>query len=1147
MGSSVGETFINPEKFKQTLLRGSLIPLFFSLVLSAIFSVMVLHLVDVLKWVDHTNEVLAKIYSTKTMVFEGQSSLRGYVITKDNVYLDIYQKAKLTTDAEIDFLIQMSQDNPQQVSRYQRLKSLYNTWVEYSQEVVGFQTTEGMSQRFRTQDGRRIMEEIRQVFDEIIDMEETLLHQRNTDAKNTITLSIILIVIGSIFTGLFLAWYSRRQLTTVTESYSGALMQTAEQNNKLERQSYLKEIQINLSKKVSGNDNLEVVSNMVLESVCEIMRAKVGAFYLISGRNLVLQSSFALPKNANIEKTMEIGQSMLGQSVIEKRNFILNPVPKGYLKIQSAFGESDPTSLLIVPIVQGNTTIGVFEFGFARIISEEDQQLMTVLNETIAYLVSSAEFREKLQELLEQAQRHAEELQAQQEELRVVNEELEQQSRALKESHSRLENQQAEMEQTNQQLEEQTQELENQKNLLSQKNVELQDKTNEIKKASNYKSEFLANMSHELRTPLNSTLILAKLLIDNKPGNLTKEQTEYAEIIYNSGTDLLNLINDILDLSKVEAGKMNITPELVTIEGVVKHMEQIFRPIAQQKQLDFKIHVDENVPHDFITDRQRLEQIIKNFLSNAFKFTNKGGVSAHIYEEKGKIAFAVADTGIGMNPEEQTVIFEAFRQADGTTNRKFGGTGLGLSISKEFAHLLGGEISLKSAKGEGSTFILTLPKAFTPNMETSKKAVVTTKEVQPSSNAPAKNGFSFKDDREEIQNFARRMLIIEDDESFAKILYDLAREMKFGALVAETGDEGMSLAKSYQPNAIVLDVRLPDHSGMIVLDQLKMNTRTRHIPVHVISSEDFSRSALEMGAIGYMLKPVKKDELLVAFQNMSSILEQKVKHVLIVEDDNVQRNHISGLIQDNSVIVTAVESSKDALKQLSEKTFDCMIMDLSLPDMSGFDLLAKLSNESSTYSFPPVIVYTARDLTMEEEQKLRLYSGSIIIKGAKSPERLLSEVTLFLHKVETELPPERQKMLRDLRSREKNLEDRSILVVDDDVRNIFALTSALETHGAKILSARNGKEALEKLSPQIDLVLMDIMMPEMDGYEAMRRIRLSENYKDLPVIALTAKAMKDDKEKCIEAGANDYLPKPIEMEKLLSLIRVWLPQKRRFS
>lgn len=922
------------------------------------------------------------------------------------------------------------------------------------------------------------------------------------------------------------------------------------QRNKSENSSWIKDSANTAAASIRGELSPKEVSDNILTFFAQTTDFKVGALFIRKEHSPYFHFISGHAFSPESEKEVVIsGEGLLGQTAVDQKVKIITPIDNYKISMNTGLGESELHHIALIPLVSDNQTIALIELAFLEAPDENQIELMHTIAEMLAISLKSSEHKLKLAELLEQAQRHAEELQAQQEELRVVNEELEQQSKALKESHVRLENQQAEMEQTNQQLEEQTQELEHQKNLLNIKNAELEQKSGEIKRSSNYKSEFLANMSHELRTPLNSSLILAKLLIDNKPGTLTKEQVEYAQIIYNSGNDLLNLINDILDLSKVEAGKMTIVPELVIVEGVAKHMEQMFRAIAIEKKLELKIHVDENVPHDFITDRQRLEQILKNFMSNAFKFTQEGGVSLHIYEEKGKVAFAVADTGIGMSPDEQQVIFEAFRQADGTTNRKFGGTGLGLSISKEFGHLLGGEISVKSEKGSGSTFTLLLPKSYSPVSESAKKTEfipVVEPAPKPESSLP-KNGFSFKDDRENIQKFTRRMLIIEDDEDFAKILMSVAREMKFGALVAETGDEGLALAKSLQPNAIVLDVRLPDHSGMIVLDQLKMNTKTRHIPVHVISSEDFSRSALEMGAIGYMLKPVKKDELLVAFQNMSSAMEQRVKRVLIVEDDPVQRNHITQLISDSNVEVTAVETSGEALVQLSQKTFDCMIMDLSLPDMSGHELLSKLSNESSTYSFPPVIVYTARDLTDEEEQKLRLYSGSIIIKGAKSPERLLSEVTLFLHKVETELPPERQKMLRDLRSREKNLENRTILVVDDDVRNIFALTSALETHGAKVLTARNGKEALEKLSPEIELILMDIMMPEMDGYEAMKRIRLSETYKDLSIIALTAKAMKDDKEKCLEAGANDYLPKPLEMDKLLSLIRVWLPQKRSFT
>lgn len=929
--------------------------------------------------------------------------------------------------------------------------------------------------------------------------------------------------------------------------------------------SWIRAAMVDLTERIRGELGVKEISNRILFFLNEKIEAKISALYIKeNSKDLTYLTGHAFSPEEN-KKNIPVGEGLVGQAVIDKKILTLSSLSSEHVKVSSSLGESTITHLSVVPLMADDDVLAVVEIAHTRGIKEYEQEILNQMMDIAGVAIRSAQHKLRLNELLHQAQQFSEELQAQQEELKVSNEELEQQTKALKATHTRLENQQAEMEQTNQQLEEQTQALESQKSLLDEKNRDLQSSKNELeakaaelRKASQYKSEFLANMSHELRTPLNSTLILAKLLSDNKSGNLNEEQVKYADIIYNSGNDLLNLINDILDLSKVEAGKMTINPEIINLEHVINSMEQTFMPVSLEKKLEYKIEIDPTLPKEIITDRQRLEQILKNFLSNAFKFTQAGSVLFQIFPEGDQVAFAVSDTGVGITSQEQEVIFEAFRQADGTTNRKFGGTGLGLSISKELSQILGGEIKVSSIKGQGSTFTLIIPKHFkSPDVKTSSsikiplpkpeeiRPIQETKRLEKDQNLIQ---FSFKDDRDTIKNFSRIMLIIEDDEEFAKILFDLAHEMNFGAIVAPTGDQGMELAKEFIPHAIVLDIRLPDHSGMIVLDHLKMNTRTRHIPVHVISSSDFSRSALEMGAVGYMLKPVQRDKLAVAFQNMNSMLEQKVKHVLVVEDDKVQRDHIVNLISDSTVKVDAVETSREALENLSRRTYDCMIMDLSLPDMSGHELLSKLSNENSTYSFPPVIVYTARDLTVEEEERLRLYSGSIIIKGAKSPERLLSEVTLFLHRVETDLPPERQKMLSDLRSREKGLASQTILIVDDDVRNIFALTSALESYGAKIQSARNGREALEKVaSEEVDLILMDIMMPEMDGYQAIRRLRSDPKYQELPIIALTAKAMKDDKEKCIEAGANDYLPKPLEVDKLLSLIRVWLPQKRRFT
>ena len=902
----------------------------------------------------------------------------------------------------------------------------------------------------------------------------------------------------------------------------------------------------------------------LLSFFAQVTGATVGAVYLRAekGEELAFLTGHALDRlEERRQKRYLRGEGLLGQSLESKSPLFLDKLPANYLDVTSALGAGTLSELLILPLLADDTVIGAMELAWAERPTETMRQLILEAQDATGIALRSATHKEKLARLLGESQAMTEELQSQSEELRVVNEELEQQSRALKESHARLENQQAELEQSNQQLEEQTQTLEHQTLALNQANGELAERkadlekqTRELEQASRYKSEFLANMSHELRTPLNSSLILAKLLSENRTGNLNEEQIKYAQVIYNSGNDLLNLINDILDLSKVEAGKLTVVPENFSLKSLKETLEGMFTPLAQQKKLRFSVKLDPGLPEKIYTDRLRLEQILKNLLSNAIKFTDEGEVELTFRHNGHDVDFQVRDTGPGIPKDKLGIIFEAFHQADGTTNRKFGGTGLGLSISRELARLLGGHISAKSEPGQGSLFTLHVPSEFAKGKSTA--ALITpTRSIAPApAAAPAQVPeimFSFADDRSALsegQSKTRKILIIEDDEDFARILLDLAREMNFKGIVTPTADEGIALAQKYLPDAIVLDIRLPDHSGLLVLDQVKANPRTRHIPVHVISSTDYSRSAREMGAIGYAMKPVKREELQVVFQNITSLVSQTRKSVLVVEDDEVQRRHIVELISDQSVHVDDVTTVQEALKKLESETYDCMIMDISLPDGSGYELLSSLSAEASIYSFPPVIVYTARDLTQEEEARLRSYSASIIIKGAKSPERLLNEVTLFLHRIESDLPPERQKMLRELRSREKVLNERNILVVDDDVRNVFALTSALEHCGARITVARNGRESLEQLErhPEIDLILMDIMMPEMDGYEAITRIRKSDAYKDLPIIALTAKTMKDDQVKCLSVGANDYLPKPLDVDKLLSLVRVWLPMKRNF-
>jgi len=756
--------------------------------------------------------------------------------------------------------------------------------------------------------------------------------------------------------------------------------------------------------------------------------------------------------------------------------------------------------------------------------------------------------------VLAETQQLNEELQVQQEELKTANEELEEQSRVLKESQAHLETQQAELEQTNEQLSERTDALDRKNDELSQAQQELQARADDLQRSSKYKSEFLANMSHELRTPLNSSLILAKLLAENGEGNLSAEQVKFAESIYSAGNDLLNLINDILDIAKVEAGKLEVRPETTQLERLVEGLRGMFLPLAEHKGLAFEVKVEPQVPVTLFTDRQRLEQILKNLLSNAIKFTDHGQVSMTISHQAGTgIIFAVRDSGIGIAADQQQAIFGAFHQVDGSSNRRYGGTGLGLSISRDLAHLLGGQINVESNPGQGSVFSLVMPERYEHEGEevealSLRPAVDTLPPAPKASNAvaPKLPAPTFADDRERAPFNNRCILVIEDEPNFARILFDLAHELGYSCLVAHGADEGFALASQYIPDAILLDMRLPDHSGLTVLQRLKELAGTRHIPVHIISVEDRVEAAMHMGAVGYAVKPASREELKEVFARLEAKLTQKLKHILLVEDDDLQRESIARLIGDDDVEITAVAMAQDALALLRENIYDCMIIDLKLPDMLGNELLKRMTAEDIR-SFPPVIVYTGRNLTREEETDLLKYSRSIIIKGARSPERLLDEVTLFLHKVESQLSHERQRMLKTARSRDKVFEGRKVLLVDDDVRNIFALTSALEHKGAIVEIGRNGREAIERLEQHddIDLVLMDVMMPEMDGFEATRLIRQQPRWRKLPIIAVTAKAMKDDQQRCLQAGANDYLAKPIDLDRLFSLIRVWLPQLER--
>ncbi|MBP1876241.1 CheY-like chemotaxis protein [Ensifer adhaerens] len=674
-----------------------------------------------------------------------------------------------------------------------------------------------------------------------------------------------------------------------------------------------------------------------------------------------------------------------------------------------------------------------------------------------------------------------------------------------------------------------------------------------MEKGSRYKSEFLSNMSHELRTPLNSLLILAQLLADNKAGNLSAEQVKFANTIKSSGNDLLLLINDILDISKIEAGQVEVQPQSVAVADIVGKLKGMFETTAVEKGLKLRVDIPSETPATVVTDPLRLEQILKNFLSNAIKFTHNGEVALVIEKSGGRhISFSVRDTGIGISEEHQQAIFEPFRQADGTISRKYGGTGLGLSISRELGTMLSGRIEVESREGQGSTFRLVLPLELETSAQSPTRTSVVGQPVivQASSEAHAPKDVSTKlipDDRARLTAGGRVMLAVEDDATFAEILYDLAHELGFQCIVAGTAEDGVILARQYLPHAIILDIGLPDHTGLFVLDRLKHDLRTRHIPVHVVSASDYVRRARALGAAGYTLKPVKREELVQALEGLEHKLLEPVRRVLVVEDDATQLESVQLLLNSRNVSTVGAKTAAECLEKLRGETFDCMVLDLTLPDASGLDVLDELSQDASI-AFPPVIVYTGRDITPDDELRLRRYAKSIIIKGAKSPERLLDEVTLFLHQVVSTLPNQQQEMLAKSLNRDEAVQGRRILIVEDDVRNVYALTSIFETHGASVTIARNGLEALKAIdegqkqgagSP-FDLVLMDVMMPEMDGLTAVREIRRRPGLKGLPIIMLTAKAMPQDQQQSIDAGANDYLAKPLDVDKLLSLARVWI-------
>jgi HAMP domain-containing protein/CheY-like chemotaxis protein/signal transduction histidine kinase len=976
----------------------------------------------------------------------------------------------------------------------------------------------------------------------------------------------------------------------------GNLRETTAKN---EEQDWLKTNLARFSRMMQGQKDLESVSRLIMSELTPLVSAHHGAFFLMDqdagDPQLKLIASYAYRQRKHVANRFELGEGLVGQSALEKKSILLTKVPDDYIQINSGLGEAPPRNIHVLPVLFEGDVKAVIELASFETFSSIHQIFLDQLAESVGVVINMIGANMRTEELLEQSQKlthelqtQSAELQSQQEELRRTNAELESQARTLTASEETLKEQQEELQQINEELEEKASLLAEQNKKVEQKNEEvesarsaLEEKAEQLALSSRYKSEFLANMSHELRTPLNSLLILAKLLTENEDGNLTPKQVEYAQTILGAGTDLLSLINDVLDLSKIEAGRMDINVSDVLFKDVGEFVRRSFQPLAGEKGLELQIEIDEELPPAIRTDYQRLQQVLKNLLANAFKFTERGHVRLEmrrvektqrfatraLHGADGIVAIAVNDSGIGIPKDKQRLIFEAFQQADGTTSRRFGGTGLGLSISREIARLLGGEIRVDSTENAGSTFTLFLPLTWqgptpTPtDMATDDAGARHYAHASPSDTAARDAGRDewatgqgngaarrvsiapapLHDDRSAIDEGDRVVLIIENDVHFARVLLEVARDRGFKGLVALDGESGLELAREYVPDAITLDIDLPVTDGWTVLDRLKHSSATRHIPVHIVSGMEKRQRGLRQGAISYLEKPVSKEALDAAFDSIDEFIARPLRRLLIVEDDETQRHSLIELIGADDIEITGVASGEEALGRMAEQRFDCVVLDLGLADMNGFELLEQIKAQPGGAELP-IIVYTGKDLSGAEETQLRRFAETIIVKDVKSPERLLDETALFLHRVEARLPESKRRILQRLHNTDAAFADRKVLIVDDDVRNIFSLTSVLERHGMTVIFAENGREALEQLGahPDVDVVLMDVMMPEMDGYETTRAIRDTPAFRNLPVIAVTAKAMKGDREKTLAAGASDYITKPVDTEQLLSLIRVWL-------
>ncbi|MGC4036631.1 MAG: response regulator [Chitinophagaceae bacterium] len=1194
--------------FKRNLLIGFGVSLLLLIVTSVASYTSISNLVSSEKQVRHTNLVIANLEKIISVLKDAETGQRGFLLTGQERFLEPYIGAKDTAIRVLNEVRQLTTDNPDQQKAVVSLNDVIRNRLNLLEDlIVRKRTGQGIEMQ-ELEKGKSNMDEARMIVRSMEEREQALLAQRaerlGTFTNSTPILIIAAAILSVVITIVFFLRVNRdfenrvklqeeleRKDKEITEridiiqgiagkisagdykirvdhagkdilgSLAGSLNKMAESLDTAfttisEREALQSGI-ATLSEKLIGEQDVETITSSVIEYLATYTGSNAGAFYLFNGNKKTFQykSGYAFDVPAD-RLNIKAGEGIIGQVAMSGRRIIVEDISDENVTISFATGQIKPKTLLVMPVYFENRITGVIELASINEFTKSDLAFLDAAQQMTGVVINTAESRRRLQELLEETQSQSEELQSQHSELENLNAELEAQAEKLQTSEEELKVQQEELLQANKELEEKSNSLEEKNQLIIDRNLDIQKKAEQLELSNRYKSEFLANMSHELRTPLNSILLLSRLLGENNSKNLSNEEIEYANVIRNSGNSLLSLIDEILDLSRIESGKMQLEYSEVRPMRLVEEMRSLFQPLYTDKKLELKFVLHDDLPTTIETDKMRMEQILKNLLSNALKFTSQGYVQLDISAApESMIRFAVKDTGIGVAHDKQQLIFEAFQQADGSTRRKYGGTGLGLSITKELVKLLGGEIRLISEPGKGSEFIITIPSSLSIKQKRADELQASLQLSLTNGNAAEKKVSSqsytssvipqnIPDDRETIGENDKTLLIIEDDIDFAKSLVDFTRQKGYKAIVAVRGDEGILLAKQYRPSGILLDIQLPVKSGWEVIEELKDDVITRAIPVHIMSMYEVKKESISKGAIDFINKPVSFEKMQDVFKHIELVVNRAPGKVLIVEDNAVHAKALAFFLQNFKVAVETRHSVQECVETINRPEINCVILDTGIPDNFNYNTLEQIKRHPD-FGNIPIVVFTGKSLSQVEEMKLKQFADSIVVKTAHSYQRLLDEVSLFLHLVENDKNRQLLNQYRKAAPLTEVLKDKTVLIADDDARNIFSLTGSLEQLGMNIITAIDGRDALKQLEehPETDIILMDMMMPEMDGYTTTATIRQNPKYKKLPILAVTAKAMKGDREKCIEAGASDYISKPVDVDQLLSLLRVWLYSK----